>query len=263
MKRDGHIHSPYCPHGTKDSLEQYIEKAIASGFTDISFTEHAPAPTGFIDPTPDQDSFMTIHEFEIYVDALQQLQRKYHNQIRIRIGVELDYIEGYEEETTSFLTKYGHLLDDAILSVHFLKYNNTYTCIDFSDQVFIDFAKEVGSIDAVYKLYYDTIIQSIRADLGTSKPKRIGHPTLIHKFQLAHGETIDDDAQIRNILQLMAAEKYELDVNSAGLSKKDCLESYPAPNYIQLAKALHIPIVFGSDAHQVKDLHKYYDDIMK
>ena len=28
VKRDGHIHSPYCPHGTKDSFEMYVEKAL-------------------------------------------------------------------------------------------------------------------------------------------------------------------------------------------------------------------------------------------
>ncbi|WP_010303789.1 histidinol-phosphatase HisJ [Kurthia senegalensis] len=263
MKRDGHIHSPYCPHGTKDSFEQYIEKAIASGFTDISFTEHAPAPEGFLDPTPERDSFMTIHEFETYVNELKQLQRKYHNQIRIRIGIELDYIEGYEIQTTAFLKKYGHLLDDAILSVHFLKYNGTYTCIDFSDEVFIAFAKQVGSVEAVYQLYYDTIIQSIQADLGMAKPKRIGHPTLIHKFQLAHKETINDDTQVQTVLRLIAKKGYELDVNSAGLSKKYCLESYPPVSYITLAKELQIPLVFGSDAHQASDLHNYYDDIMK
>ena len=44
MKRDGHIHTPFCPHGTKDSFEEYIEKALSLGFKEISFTEHAPLP---------------------------------------------------------------------------------------------------------------------------------------------------------------------------------------------------------------------------
>ena len=44
MKRDGHIHTPFCPHGTTDSFETYIEKAIANNFTEITFTEHAPLP---------------------------------------------------------------------------------------------------------------------------------------------------------------------------------------------------------------------------
>ena len=39
--KDGHIHSPYCPHGTKDDFEEYIINAIAAGFTEISFTEHS------------------------------------------------------------------------------------------------------------------------------------------------------------------------------------------------------------------------------
>ena len=42
--KDGHIHSPYCPHGTKDSFEKYIEKALEEGLEEISFTEHLPLP---------------------------------------------------------------------------------------------------------------------------------------------------------------------------------------------------------------------------
>lgn len=262
MKRDGHIHSPYCPHGTTDTLESYIEKAISEGFTDISFTEHAPIPDGFFDPTPEQDSFMTMENFHTYVEKIQKLQTQYADQIRIRLGVELDFIEGYEAQTTAFLNTYGHLFDDAILSVHFLKHKDQYVCIDFSDEVFIEFARQVGSVEAVYNLYYDTVKRSITADLGAYKPKRIGHPTLIHKFQLAHGETIHDDQQIREVLMFMHEHDYELDVNSAGLSKKHCQESYPAPRYIDYAKSLGLQLVFGSDAHQVKDLHNYYDDIM-
>lgn len=52
MKKDGHIHTPYCPHGTLDPIHLYIEKAIQNGFREISFTEHAPLPSNFIDPTP-------------------------------------------------------------------------------------------------------------------------------------------------------------------------------------------------------------------
>ena len=29
--RDGHMHSPYCPHGTKDSFEMYVDKALIEG----------------------------------------------------------------------------------------------------------------------------------------------------------------------------------------------------------------------------------------
>lgn len=258
MKRDGHIHTPYCPHGTSDSFKEYIEKAIAHNFTHITFTEHAPLPSNFVDTTPEQDSGMNPEFLMSYFEDLQSLQKEYTKDIRIGIGLEIDYIQGFEQETRQFLDIFGHFLDDSILSVHFLQWQNTFECIDFSPENFITFSKKVGSIKQVYDLYYDTVLQSIKADLGQYKPKRIGHPSLIHKFQLAHMEKIDDSTRIREVLDLMKEEGYELDLNSAGLSKTYCQEPYPPFSFIDYSKSIGLPIVFGSDAHSVADLHQHY-----
>ncbi|WP_019413906.1 histidinol-phosphatase HisJ [Paenisporosarcina sp. TG20] len=261
MKRDAHIHSPYCPHGTKDSFELYIEKAIQNGFTDISFTEHAPAPHGFIDSVPTQDSFLNRNSLEPYIFELQKLKKMYAKDITIKIGLEFDFIEGYEKEITQLLNDIGPTLDDSILSVHFLLNEKSYTCIDFSSHVFLDFAEQLGSIENVYSLYYKTVQNSISAELGAFKPKRIGHPSLIHKFRYAHDTLVDDHEMIVKTLQLMKEYNYELDVNSAGLAKQYCLEPYPPQAYITLAKEMGIPLVFGSDAHRAEDLHQYYKQV--
>lgn len=261
MKRDGHIHTKYCPHGTKDTTELYIEKAIKSGFTDISFTEHAPLPIAFTDPTPHKDSSMSMEQLSLYLDEITHLKHVYKKDIRIRVGLEVDFISGYEKEIRSFLDDVGPALDDSILSVHFLQVDNRYFCADYSKDVFAELAAASGSVEAAYKLYYDTVEASIKSGLGQFKPKRIGHPTLIHKFQLAHGEKVDDSAQIHHILQLMKKAGLELDVNGAGFSKLDCLEAYPPLSFIEYAKYLGIPLVFGSDAHSVNGLHKHYDKI--
>ncbi|MGN7478077.1 histidinol-phosphatase HisJ [Solibacillus silvestris] len=259
MKRDGHIHTPFCPHGSQDTFIQYIEKAIEHRFEEISFTEHAPLPEGFTDPTPDSDSGMVRGHLRNYFQQLKQLKKDYQSQIIINIGLEVDYIIGFEQQTRDFLNEFGPLLDDAILSVHFLKSEDDYVCIDFSDEVYLQFANKVGGIARMYELYYETVKKSILADLGRYKPKRIGHPTLIHKFQLAHSEKIDDAPQIKEILEIMRAHHYELDFNSAGLSKVFCKEPYPPLQYVQLAKNLQIPVIFGSDAHTAHDLHKHYE----
>ena len=259
MKKDGHIHSPFCPHGTNDAFKQYIEKAIVNNFTEITFTEHAPLPTNFIDPTPDKDSGMDPKLLTSYFETLQQLKGEYASDIKINLGLEVDYIVGYETETKAFLDIVGPLLDDSILSVHFLKHQDTYTCIDFSEEVYLNFAKKIGGIEQLYDLYYDTVLQSIDANLGHFKPYRIGHPTLIHKFQLAHGKKIDDNARINEILTKMKEKGFELDVNSAGLSKPFCKEPYPPMHMIEFARAISLPMTFGSDAHSVKDLHQHYD----
>jgi len=262
LKRDGHIHSPYCPHGSSDTFIQYIEKAISHNFTDITFTEHAPLPAGFIDPTPLQDSGMKPEYLMPYIEELQCLQKQYAKDIRIRIGLEVDYIKGFEQETRHFLDTYGHFLDDAILSVHFLQWQDTFECIDFSPKCFIDFSKKVGSIEQVYHLYYDTVLHSIKADLGSYKPKRIGHPSLIHKFQLAHHEKINDDIRLYQVLDSMKQNGYELDVHSAGISKPFCQEPYPPFAFINYCQAIELPYVFGSDAHSVTDLHQHYNVIL-
>lgn len=263
MKRDGHIHSPYCPHGTNDAFEQYIEKAIKMEFQEITFTEHAPLPTNFVDPTPDQDSGMKPSQLTGYLETLQLLKEKYRNQITIKVGLEVDYIAGYETETRALLDIVGPLLDDAILSVHFLKHEDAYTCIDFSREVYLEFAEKVGGIEQLYALYYDTVLKSIDAKLGRFKPRRIGHPTLVHKFQLAHGKEIDDTHRITEILSKMKDDGYELDANSAGISKTFCKEPYPPVAMIDYARSISLPMVFGSDAHSVKDLHQHYELIFK
>jgi histidinol-phosphatase (PHP family) len=261
MKRDGHIHTPFCPHGTKDELHAYIEKAIGSGFGDISFTEHAPLPASFVDPSPEKDSSMRLEKLRPYLDAVRWAKDAYKKDIRIRVGLEVDFIAGYEAETRSFLEEFGPLLDDSILSVHFLQVRGEYHCMDYSKEVFMELAQKAGSVEAVYDLYYDAVEASIAADLGLFKPKRIGHPTLVHKFQLAHGERIDDTQRIKSILEKIAAAGCEMDLNGAGFSKPDCLESYPPARFIPLAKSLGIPLIFGSDAHSVAGLHKHYSKL--
>ncbi|WP_033543304.1 histidinol-phosphatase HisJ [Planococcus sp. CAU13] len=259
MKRDAHIHSPYCPHGTKDSLNAYVEKALESGFTDISFTEHAPLPFSFEDTTPEKDSGMDLKTLSAYLEAVSEVKDRYKKDIRIRTGLEVDFIEGYEEETRKFLDVFGPMLDDSILSVHFLKLNGAYHCIDFSKEVFAEAARITGSVSDLYNCYYDTVEASVSADLGPFKPKRIGHPTLIHKFQLDHGEAIEDRLRIEKLFLLIAAGGCEIDLNSAGLSKPGCREPYPPEAYLPYAKSLGIPLVFGSDAHSVEGLHKHHE----
>ncbi|WP_106534310.1 histidinol-phosphatase HisJ [Planomicrobium soli] len=261
MKRDGHIHTPFCPHGTKDSFELYIEKAIASGFTDISFTEHAPLPSSFTDPTPLKDSGMSLKQLYPYIDAVSKAKDAYRKEIRIRVGLEVDFIEGFEQETKTLLDEIGPSLDDAILSVHFLKIDGQYHCVDYSKEAFAAISGKAGSVQCVYDKYYQTVEASISADLGAYKPKRIGHPTLVHKFQLAHGEKIDDRTQIEQLLQRIAGVGYEIDLNSAGFSKPECLEPYPPERYIKQAADLGIPLVFGSDAHNAKGLHNHYSKL--
>ncbi|WP_175990673.1 histidinol-phosphatase HisJ [Bacillus sp. Marseille-Q1617] len=248
-KVDGHIHTPFCPHGSSDSFHQYIERAISLQYTHLTFTEHAPLPAGFIDTTPDQDSGMDEEDVSSYFDTIEELKEKYRHQITIRTGLEVDYIEGFEKETADFLNGWGSRLDDSILSVHFLHHKNKWDCLDFSPEVFSSMIDRYGSVDAVYAHYYRTVLKSIEADLGAFMPNRIGHITLVKKFQKLYPASKKFTDEIHSILEAAAARGLELDYNGAGVIKPHCGESYPPWEIVERARSLGIKTVYGSDAH--------------
>ncbi|WP_147803385.1 histidinol-phosphatase HisJ [Alkalicoccus halolimnae] len=261
MLHDGHVHSPFCPHGSKDSLDSYVEKAAARGLKSITFTEHAPLPERFIDPVPEQDSSMDRQVLDEYLRAVETVKEKYKNIIEIRTGLEIDYIEGFEKETTDFLNEIGPFLDDAILSVHFLKTKKGYVCIDFDEHAFQRFAEDCGSLKAAYEAYYDAVEKSIKTDLGLYKPKRIGHMTLVHKFKKLFPAGFDDTPLIRSILDAALKYQVSLDINTAGIRKMHCGEPYPPLPVIKEAFSRGIPLMYGSDAHMSSDVGKDYETV--
>ncbi|PWU69112.1 histidinol-phosphatase [Gracilibacillus dipsosauri] len=257
---DYHIHTHFCPHGTKDTISTYIEKAILLGLKEISFTEHAPLPEGFTDPTPNKDSAMRWADVEDYIRQIQQYKKEYQSDIKINLGFEVDYIEGFEQETRQFLNLFGVEIDDAILSVHMLKTPaQSYVCLDFSKEMFAEIIDEFGNVDKVYQKYYQTMEQAILSDLGTYKPIRLGHLTLIEKFKKRYKPKADYERTITSLLSLIKERKMALDVNTAGLFKEDCESIYPSLHYVRLAEEKQIPLVPGSDSHTAEHLTRGFD----
>ena len=261
MHADGHIHTPFCPHGTKDALEDYINWFVERNVGEITFAEHAPLPEGFKDTTPTKDSGMDREILPLYLETIRSLKKKYENIIRINIGLEIDYIEGYEDGTAAFLNEYGPLLDDSILSVHFLKHQDIYYCLDFSVDYFGKIAETFGSVEQVHEAYYHTLAKSVKSNLGPYKPKRIGHMTLVRKFQHKYPVSHSFGVQINRILEEIKLQGLALDYNGAGTAKPHCLETYPDYDTVEKAIGMGIPLVYGSDAHQVKDLGQGFSSL--
>ncbi|WP_226583764.1 histidinol-phosphatase HisJ [Halobacillus litoralis] len=259
--RDGHIHSPYCPHGSSDALKTYIEEAIRAGYHSMTFTEHAPLPQSFIDPVPSQDSGMAYNQVKHYLEDLEQLKEMYKNDIHILKGMEVDYIQGYEEETKQLLNRFGPLLDDSILSVHFLKGKKGWYCIDFSPEMYKDAFQDLGGLEQLYQTYYRTLEMSVVSDLGLYKPKRIGHMTLVRKFRHLYPSPYNWHSYGSQFLDTVKAYNYELDYNGAGMKKPHCQETYPPLPLARQASSMGIPLIYGSDAHQSSALMQGIDAV--
>ena len=255
--KDGHIHTPYCPHGTDDKFEQYVEKAIKVGLDEISFTEHFPLPKGFTDPAPNNDSSINLEQLKSYINDVNKLKDRYKDKIKINVGAEVDYVEGFEKEIKSLLDEYGKYLEDGILSVHMIKIEDEYYCMDFSSEEFEKIVNLLGSIESVYNLYYDTLIKAVNADLGEYKPKRIGHLNLVRKYNKKFPYDYSKNKKLEELVKLISEKEYELDYNVAGLFKEDCGEVYIGGYLAELIKKYNVKVVLGSDSHSSKFIDKY------
>ncbi|MCP3025382.1 histidinol-phosphatase HisJ [Halobacillus sp. A5] len=259
--KDGHIHTPYCPHGSNEALESYIERAISLDYSSMTFTEHAPLPPSFTDPAPNRDSSMKMEDVNDYLETVSRLKKAYKDDITIHTGFEVDYIYGYEREIEAFLDRYGPYVDDSILSVHFLKPANDWYCIDYSPAMFNQAINDAGSIYNLYSLYYAQLKESALCDLGRYKPKRIGHMTLVKKFQQIYDPPAEWRHMAIEFLDIVKKQELSLDYNGAGIKKEYCLETYPPLSIATLASSKGIPLIYGSDAHHPDGLKQGYETL--
>ena len=256
--KDGHMHSHYCPHGTKDSFQMYIERALDVGLDEITFTEHMPLPGIFMDEKLLKECSPNEEEILLYLKEATKIKEEYKDKIKINVGLEVDYVEGYEEKIKKMLDNYGEYLDEGILSVHFLRVDDVYHCLDMSVDEFGIIAKILGGVEKVYDKYFETLIKSINADLGRYKPKRIGHPTLVRIFNEKYPMDYKNEALIDKVIKTIKENGYEIDFNTAGLRKQYCKETYPSGVFLDKAIKNNIKMVKGSDAHSAKDVGKVF-----
>ncbi|KGR78016.1 histidinol-phosphatase HisJ [Ureibacillus manganicus] len=270
MKKDGHTHTEFCPHGSGEEVELFIQKAIELGFTEYSITEHNPLPQSFMEqvsgePEAISTGGMNAGDVETYLKKMQNLKEKYKSELKINVGFEIDYLPGFENWTMDFLREYGKQIDDSILSLHFQMGNGGFRSIDFSAEDYEDgLVKHYGSFQKVQEKYFSDYLNMVESDLGNFKPKRMGHLTLCQKFQTYFkNENTELSTEslmlVDQILTRIVEKGYELDFNTAGLFKEYCGETYPPSNVMQLIRKKGVPFVYGSDSHAIKDLGRGYD----
>ena len=75
-KWDGHTHSQFCPHGSREKTSLMVEKAIRLGFEYYSITEHAPLPPELLEyPSSPQDTGILSQEVEDYFLHILDLKK--------------------------------------------------------------------------------------------------------------------------------------------------------------------------------------------
>lgn len=266
---NGHTHTEFCPHGSGEKVELFIQRAIERGFKTYTVTEHFPmAPEFYENVSGAEHAIMTAcmrpEDLPAYFEKIAALKVKYADQITILTGFEFDYLALGRDYTAAMLAKYADQIDDAILSVHFLPTPNGLRAVDDSYEDFKDgVLATYGSPLAVALAYLTTIKEAISWQVA-NKPIRIGHITLYRKWRNEFaGDTIWSDhrtsALIDEILTLVKQQGLMLDCNMSGILRPTQTEPAPTFDIIREALAMDIPLVYGSDAHAVDAVDQGYN----
>jgi len=90
--QDWHTHNLLCRHAS-GTLEDYVNKSIELDLDIIGLSDHFPLEyLEGVERIPIDEYSMTLDEIEKYIANLENLKEKHKNQIKIRIGIEADFI---------------------------------------------------------------------------------------------------------------------------------------------------------------------------
>lgn len=229
---DYHMHTPLCRHARGEPAE-YAAHAVRLGFEEIGFSDHSPMPSDNFD-----DWRMRFSDLDEYIAKVETARQEFPD-LRIRIGLEVDYLPGGESWVQELADR--HPWDYLIGSVHYV--NETWA-VDSPFQM--DEWKRRNARE-VWQAYCERLTMAAESGLFDI----IGHADLCKKFAIApEGDTTE---LFRPFLEAAGASGVAIELNTAGL-RKDCREIYPSAAILRLAFESGVPITFGSDAHAPEEV---------
>lgn len=227
---DYHTHTVRCGHAT-GRMEEYVEAAIAAGLKEYGFSDHIPMywlPEAQRDP----GTAMPMHELEDYVTDVLRLRAQYR-EIPIRLGIEADFVPGWEEELVKILAPYPW--DYVIGSVHFIG------DWDFDNPARINRYAE-WDISELYAKFFSLEAMAAKSGLFDF----LAHVDLIKKF--GHRPSHDLDRVYADLAEVIAGAGVGIELSTAGL-RKPVREVYPNPQLLRECARRGVPLVISSDAH--------------
>jgi histidinol-phosphatase (PHP family) len=223
---DYHLH--VVAHGdrpmTVENILDYCEVAKARGIRQMGITEH--------------DRYLDDIDLAAFQEA-----REHSPDVELRLGIEIDFVPGKEEEMDRFATELPY--DYVIGSVHRVAGEE----VDHPDH------KEIYEKWDTYELY-EAYFENVRAAALSGRFDVLGHPDLIKIFRRFPEKDIT--GMLEETADAVAESGIVVDVNAAGL-RKPVGEIYPSRDFLEMFHRQSVPIILSSDAHAPKEVAAGYD----
>lgn len=237
-----HTHTIYSDG--KNTPEEMIQRAIEIGFTSLGFSEHA-------DDCVDDTITLKRKDYPSYFNMLDELKSNYSDKIKIYKGLELDAFS-YDPVIE---------LDYSIGSVHYLKKDDKFYCLDYS----VDDLKHNIEVFGGEKSFLLAYFESMLSFAKRSNFNILGHFDLYTKFNeieplINTNTTWYKDTSINVIEEIVNLGK-TIEINTGAIARGYRTTPYPQDFLIKRLAELKAPIIASSDSHSVNTLNCYFDKL--
>jgi histidinol-phosphatase (PHP family) len=233
-KTDYHIHSHFSDG--KSPPEDYIVPALQAGLKEIGFSEH------LVLTDEQQDWSIKRTDVPVYLNNISNLRDNNIREIKVKTGIEIDYLPGKEEEIRTTLASLD--LDYVIGSVHYLGEST----VDLSP----DFYRG-RDMDSLFEQYFDRVCIAVETGLFDI----IAHCDLIRIFGFKAAR--DPESLYRVLAKKMKLQNVAFELNTNGRNKP-LADFYPDRRFLHIFREEEVPVCVNSDAHMPARVGQFFDE---
>ena len=249
MLTDYHLHlrpdedrsDPFERWFTQPNVERYLDSAREAGIEEVGVSEHVYRFQQSLELW--RHPFWKRHA----VDDLDAYC-EFVGSTPLRLGLELDYVPGSEEQAQELLNKRD--FDYVVGSVHFVGEG----AVDMEE--FGIWAQEVPP-DKVWRGYFDAVARAARSGLFDI----LAHPDLVKMWGPGREPDGDPREYYEPAIEAIAESGIAVEVSTAGL-RKPVGEIYPSPAFAAMCVEAGAPFALSSDAHTPEQVGYEYEQAL-
>ena len=235
---DYHVHTSFS-NDSKMVVEEAIERGISLGIQEIAFTDHVE----FNVWRPGDLVMDDLFDANSYIEKMQEMQKKYKDQISIKIGVEMGLQLEEKDRINQLVCQYP--FDFVIGSSHTIEGHDLYY-----GKLFHEKAKEEA-----YERYFSEVFKIVREMDCYSV---YGHLDLVRRYALKSCENVElgdlDREMIQKILKVIIEKGKGIEVNTSGF-RYGLGGTNPTEEILELYRGMGGEIItVGSDAHRLEHI---------
>lgn len=209
-------------------MEQYVARAIQAGLAEICFLDHLTLNE------KGRDLSMAPRDVPLYYYAARRLQAAYKGQIRVKVGLEVDFTPAYAEAARAVAERFD--FDVIGGSVHFIEERNLVSSKSAENRQ-----------DVPDPEFYESYLDLLDRMLDYPYIDVVCHLDVIKKFGTMPPDGFYE--KLSQILDKIASTGKVLEINTSGRAHP-VGAIYPDARILDECRAKNIPLCLGSDAHQ-------------